>query len=50
MKKDDRAVCKCKKGYACQNQEMPHFGQCWMCWESSLTRREMRLHGVKRRP
>ena len=31
-------ICKCWKGYSCQNKNEPQFGMCKPCYLKTLTR------------
>jgi hypothetical protein len=31
----DRLICRCGKGYASEDQEGQHYGQCRPCWVNS---------------
>ncbi len=44
-----RLLCSCGKGYATEDENSPHYGKCRPCWVKSLTRREMKIHGIKSR-
>ena len=35
-----KIVCRCGKGYACNNPAQPHFGVCRKCFTSGMSRKQ----------
>lgn len=43
-----KPICKCGKGYACEDKNSPSFMKCSICYRQGLTRRELNALGLKR--
>lgn len=43
-----RLICQCGKGYACENPQQPHYGECRICYVNGLSASELRKQGLKR--
>lgn len=47
--KTGHLICStCRAGYACEDPDSAYFGRCSICYRKGLTRRELRVLGLKR--